>query len=882
MNRAYAMKSDARTLISRIKAIFSRHRQDAEFSDEIREHLDLLTEEYVRRGMPLAEARREAKIRLGSTTQLSERHRDMTGIPFLETLFQDVRYALRMLKKNPGFTAIAVLTLALGIGANAAIFSVVEEVLLRSLPYKNSDRLVDLTEFTSGTNNAGVSFPSYLAWNEQNTVFEETAAYFLISASNDIALGGPSSTERERYSTVTNSFFNILGVQPALGHGFSPENELLGGPKVFLVSDAVWHGLFVGDPHVIGKTYLLDGESFTLVGVMPPGFDFPKGCGVWVPTSTLGTFGLNDRLSHPYHVLSRLRPGVTLAQAQAQIDGIQEHLGKIYPKTDANWHVRAQPLLDEVVGNVRTSLFVLLGAVGFTLLIACSNVANLMLARASTREREFAIRAALGAGRMRLLRQNLTESLLIVCISIVLAVAFAKWGLALIVSSTSFNLPRMEPFHLSLPVLVFLCVVAAFTALLVGLAPGLQASKQESRGVLSEGQRGGTGLQASRLCNGLVVSEVALALILLSGAGLLLRSFAQLIRVNPGFETQHLLTMKIALPSAAYPRFQQTTTFVDRLLQRLRAIPGIQDSAAAQYLPLSGESDFDSFQIVGRPEIYKLSFAGGGGVTLDYFHTLGIPLLRGREFTPADAQNQNTVIINKAMAKKFFSGIDALGQRIGPPGDASKAREIIGVVGDVKSAGLNAPANPETFSPFAGAWYINLIVRANRDPTLVLSAAREQLAALDRGVPMYQVATMDQLISSSIAPQRFNLFLLGLFAALAMILAAIGLFGMLAFSVSRRTREIGVHMALGAQPRDIVCMVLGEGLFFAFIGVAIGVAGALVLTRFLRSLLFEIKPTDPLTFVAVAILLTLVAFAACYIPARRAMRVDPMVALRYE
>ena len=881
------MLSELRRVASRIFQLVSfrrRREQETQFSQELDAHLDLLTEENIRRGMAPTDARHQAHIRLGGTSQLRQTHRELLGLPFAETLGQDLRYSVRMLRRSPGFTAVAVLTLSLAIGANAAIFSIVDMVLLQPLPFKNAGHLVDLTEYDPGkVDTAGVSYPDYLAWKQQNTVFDETAAYFLIRASNDIVLGGPLSTERERYSTVTNSFFTILGVAPALGHGFSPEDEIPGGPKVFLVSDAVWHGLFGGDSSVIGKSYLLDGENFTLAGVMPPGFDFPKGCGVWVPTSTLGTFGVNDRISHPYHVLGRLRKGVSIAQAQAQIESIQRHLGEIYPKTDASWRVRAQPLLDEVVGNVRASLFVLLGAVGFILLIACTNVVNLMLARASVREKEFAIRAALGAGRRRLMRQNLTESLLIVCISIVLAAIIARWGLALVVALTSIQLPRMESFRLSVPVLVFLAIVTALTTFLVGMAPAMQVSQQDPQDALREGPRGGAGRQSQRLRSGLVISEVAVSLVLLCGAGLMLRSFVKLNRVNPGFAPEHLLTMKIALPDGEYPKIEQTSAFLDRLLERLQVLPGVQSVAAATTLPLSGESDWGTFQIVGRsaPDWEHALSADWRGTSAGYFRTLGIPLLHGREFTPEDAKNQNTLVVNEAMAKEFWPNSDPLGKKI-VNRDQANPLEIIGVVGNVKGAGLNVEAKPEMYTIARGMWYAFLVLRTSQEPSGTLSMAREQLAALDKGVPIYQVATMDQLLDRSLAPQRFNLFLLGLFAALALILAAVGLYGVLSFAVSRRIHEIGIRLTLGAQPDQILRLIVRQGMTLVAVGLALGVFASMLLTRLMTSLLYGVSATDPLTFAGVATLLALVALVACYIPARRAMRVDPMAALRYE
>lgn len=802
---------------------------------------------------------------------------------WLEDFIQDLRYGFRQLLQDPFVAAVCILTLALGIGANAAIFSVVDAVLLRSLPFKAADRLVDLTEYRpGGVDSGGVSYPDYLAWKEQNKLFEETAAYFLINASNDIVLGGPSSTERARYSTVTNSFFTILGVQPALGHGFSASDETPGGGKIFLVSDAIWHGVFGGDPRVIGKTYLLDGEDYTLAGVMPPGFDFPRGCGVWVPTSTLGESGLHDRISHAYHVLGRLRPGTNLSQAEAQIETVQERLAKIYPNTDADWHVRAQPLLDEVVGNVRTPLFVLLGAVGFILLIACTNVVNLMLVRASAREREFAIRVSLGAGRARLLRQNLTEAFLIVCISLALGMAVAKWGLALTVALTSVQLPRMESFRVNFPVLAFLCAIAALVTLLVGLVPALQLSQQDPQGALRSGQYGGgTGLPGRRFRGGLVVSQVALALVLLCGAGLLLQSFVRLIRVHPGFRPHHLLTMKIALPSGKYPKSEQTSAYLDRLLERLPAIPGVRSAAAATTLPLSGESDWGTFLIAGRssPDWTKALAASWRGVSVDYFRTLGVPLLRGREFTSADARNQNTAIINEAAAKKFWPGTDPIGQKI-LERDRPTPLEIIGVVANTKGIGLDAEAKAEMYTVPRGLWYAFLLLRTDEEPSRMAPMVREQVAALDRDVPVYQVATMDELLNRSVAPKRFTLFLLALFAALALGLAAVGIYGVLAFSVSRRTHEIGIRLALGAHPRDILRLIVRQGMDLVFLGIVLGIAGAVALTRLMASLLYGVSATDPATFVAVAVLLTFVAVLACYVPARRAMRVDPMAALR--
>lgn len=806
-------------------------------------------------------------------------------VRLLQDSLYDLRLGLRQLFRYPAASAACILTLALGIGANAAIFSVVEAVLLRPLPFKNANRLVDLSEYKSrGVDSSGVSYPDYLAWKEQNTVFEQTAAYFLVKASNDIVLGGPSSTERERYSIVTNSFFNILGVQPARGRGFSASDELPFGEKVFLVSDVLWRSVFGADPRAISNNYLLDGERYTLIGVMPPEFDFPKGCGIWLPTATIGDSGLHDRVSHAYHVLGRLRPGANLSQTETQIEAIQQSLAKAYPTTDADWHVRGQPLLREIVGDVQASLFILLGAVGFILLIACTNVVNLMLARALAREKEFVMRSALGADRARLLRQSLTETFVLVCISAVLAMAFAKSGLQLAVSLTSVHLPRMQSFRMNAPVAAFVSAVAVLATMLAGLAPALQASRPQLQNSLRGGRQGGRlGVRNRRLRGALVVSEVALALLLLSGAGLMLRSFVYLNRVNPGFQTEHLLTMKIALPSGAYPKAEQTRAYLDRLMERLRALPGVQSAAAATTLPFSGESDWGTFLIAdGRiPDWALASAADWRGVSADFFQTLRIPLLHGREFTPADEKNQNTIIINEAIARKFWPGTNPIGRRI-LVGHQAHLLEIIGVAGDVKGSGLNATAKPEMYTPLRGFWYAFLILRTNQEPSTLAFAARQEVTALDRDVPLYQVATMDQLVSSSLATQRFNLFLLVLFGVLALGLAAIGIYGVLAFNVSRRTQEIGIRLALGARPGDVLRLIVGQGMWLVMVGIVLGVAGALALTRLMASLLYGVSATDPATFALVSLLLAIVALLACCVPARRAMRVDPMTALRVE
>jgi putative ABC transport system permease protein len=804
----------------------------------------------------------------------------------LEIFFKDLRYAARMLYKHPGFSGIVVLTLALGIGANTAIFSVVDSVLLQPLPYKDPGRIVLLTEYNTKTNlqNAGVSYPDYVAWAKETQTFQEMGAYWNVSGDGAV-IGGIESTERVGATIASNSFFSILGVTPAAGRSFTPEEERTGAAKVFLMSDGLWRRSLGADRSAIGKSFKIDDENYTLIGILPRGFQFPENCDLWLSTGTLNDHQVADHVSHPFWVLGRLRPGVTLKTAQADIDVIQHKLALAFPGTDANLRVQMKPLLDEFVGNVRKSLLFLSATVGFVLLIACANVVNLLLARASVREREFAVRASLGAGRWRLVQQALTESLLIVCISAVVALIIAKGAVTAIVVMGAGSIPRLESFDLNGTVLAFTAILIVVITLLVGLAPALLGAGINYQESLREGQRGGGGgIHSRRLRGGLVIAEVALTFLLLYGTGLMIKSFVQLNKENPGFNSDNLVAMKITVPGMRYPAPAQRKELLRQVLDKLQSLPGVQNAAATTALPLSGETAWGAINIEGNP---IQDWAGaptieGRGVSHGYFQTMEIPLRRGRLWhSDEDPEADHVVVINEAAAAKFWPGKDPIGQHITELG-RHRVREVIGIVGNVKDFGLSADSEPAMYSPYNWWPSINLVIRSTLNPSDLVNTVRRKVAEVDKDAPLYQVSSLDQLVAHSKVSQRFNMFLLGLFAALALTLATVGIYGVLAFSVSQRKREIGVRLALGAVPGDILQLVVWQGMQMVLVGLILGIVGSFVLTRAMSSLLFRVGGFEFFPFVAVAGLLALVGLVACYFPGQRAMSVDPIVALRYE
>ena len=823
----------------------------------------------------------------------------------------DLRFALRQLLKNPGFTAVAVLTLALGIGANTAIFSVINGLLLKPLPYPQSDRLVTLWERNSkrGLEQERVSGPNYLDWRAQNTVLSELAASPGWEGSEQFNLVLRDYTVKVRGGYTSASLFATLGTKPLLGRTLLPEEDQKGGNRAAVLGYGLWQRHFAGDSNVIGQTLTVDTygrREYTIVGVMPPGFGLPAQCELWLPIGWMGVTLTERRGAHWHNVIARLKPGVTVVQARSELTAIQARLARENPGESIGSEVAVVPLLDQALGrNLRTALFVLWGVVGGVLLIACANVANLMLVRAAARQKEIALRLALGATRWRVTRQLVVESVVLAVIGGALAVLLGSWGLHLFVAVSPSNIPRLNEVALDKTALFFTLAISLITGVLFGLAPAWQFSRPDVNEALKEGTRAASSSTSTgRLRNLLVVAEVALSVILLVGAGLMLQSFARMLSADRGFRPEHLVTAELDFSVSGFTTWVQPTDTrpqvpLHELLERLRALPGVQAvGAGSKLLRRENAPPHETIGIFGRPVLKpedqpKAEFKG---ITPDWLTALGAHLLRGRDFTENDALGRpGAVLINETLAKRFFPGEDPIGQHLKmgarqQPLDATDVRglpiwsEVIGVVSDIKSLHPQPEALPEVYQSY-WQWPMQsptVLVRTTADPATIADAIRRETKAIIPELPPPNIRTMDDLLSDTVAQPRLQTGLLTLFAALALLLAAIGLYGVLAYSVAQRRQEIGVRLALGAQRSNVLFLVIAQGMKLALVGLAVGIIGALVLTRGIRSLLYSVTPTDPLTFASISLLLAAVAFLACWLPAHRATRIDPMEALRYE
>lgn len=859
--------------ISFVFARLIRRRQAAEdLEEEMKAHIELEIDEMIADGMSPQEARYAAQRAFGSIALSKERSREMWGLRSMEILYQDIRFGLRMLVKNPVFTLVAILTLALGIGANSAIFSVINAVLLRPLPYNDAERLVY----------GSMSLPDYQDLKERNQVFDESAVY----ASNLYNLKLAEGSEQILAGQVSPSFFTLLG-KPLLGCTFKEQE---GHERVAVISYRFWQRLYAGDRSAVGKTLNLSGNIFTIIGVMPPQFQFPNAqFEVWLPldsamAKTPGQ-GQNRNL-RIFRVVAHLKPGVTPEQMRANLDEISNELEKQYPQSNTGVRLRFISLTEFMVGNVRTALYVLIGAVGLLLLIACANVANLLLARTTTREREIAIRTALGAGKWRILRQFLTESVLLSVLGGCLGLVLAMWGINLLPKLGATMLPRADSIDIDLTVLLFTIGMSLLTGIIFGTVPVLQISKFNINQSLKEGGKDGLwGGRGRKLRSTIVVAEVALAIIVLIGAGLLIKSFVRILSVDPGFVTDNLLTFNVQL--VKYKEAHQRAAAAMQVVEKVAQLPGVQLAGGGTGMPPNLAQRATRFEIEGIPLDLQSNAAFFIATTPDYFSALGTPLIHGRFFNDGDrAESQKVVIINKRMAQRLFPNENPLGRQMKliNPEQSPEARTIVGVVGDIKYSGMDSESQPTIYTPFTQTPFLwtYVMVRTNSQSEHLTASIHKTLAAIDGDLTAAKIQPMEQVIADTVAQPRFSALLLAIFAGLSLVLAAVGIYGVISYNVAQRTREIGVRMALGARPGDVLKMVLKQGLLLGLLGILIGIPAAIALTRYMASILFEVSATDPATFALIAFVLLAVNMLASLIPARRATRIDPMIALRYE
>ena len=885
-----------RAIFSRILGLFDRDRRDGELQDELQSIVQMHIDENLRSGLSSAEARRQALIKLGGMDQVSEAYREQRGIPIVESLAQDVRFAVRGMRKNPGFTAIALLTLALGIGANTALFSVVNGVLLNPLPYPHPEQLVIVFGKTKQFEHASVSYLNYLDWEKQSHSFSSMAAF----REENFNLTGQDEPERLHGFMVSATFFSTLGVSPILGRTMSQQEDVPGGAPVALIGEGLWKRKFGASPSVLGRTMVLNGTGYAIIGVVPASFHLYGGDNteVYVPIGEWTDPTFRDRtIGMGMGVVARLKPNVTVAQARADMENVARNLAVAYPQADTGLTVGVLRLKDEMVGDIEGTLLILLAAVGFVLLIACTNVANLLLARSTGRSREFAVRSALGASQSRLIRQLLTESTLLGVIGGLLGLLIAANGTKLVLAAVPHAVPRAHEIKIDAHVLVFTLVASVVAGILFGLVPALKLWHTNLQQTLREGGRGTSGTR-QRAQNAFVVVEMAVALVLLVGAGLMIRSLVVLWGVNPGFDPHNVLTFSVTMPPSVTTNPAQTRAAIRQLHDAVRNTPGVQAaSLTGGALPMNGDSEVP-FWLEGQPKPANTSDMNWALFYIaepDYEKAMGFPLLRGRFISENDTKTSvPVVIIDEYLAHKYFPNENPIGKRLNI-GILELQAEIVGVVGHVKHWGLDRDSQqklqaqvyvpitqiPDRFWPLLnrGAY---LMLRSNANPLSLLPALRASVSKVNHEHVIYNVQTFDQIISDSLAERRFAMVLLGLFAGLALLLSTIGIYGVISYLVGQRVPEIGTRMALGAQRKDVLQLILGRGIALAAGGVILGSLLALILTRQMRSMIYGVSAADPFTFAGVALLLMLVATAACYIPARRATQVDPMAALRHE
>jgi putative ABC transport system permease protein len=882
-----------RILISRAASLFTRRRLDADLDEELRAHVDLSTAEHLKCGLSPSDARAAALREFGGVAQTREAYRLQRGLLFPETLAQDLRFASRQLLRDPGFAATTILTLALGIGANTAIFTIVQSVVLAPLPYRQPDRLVMLSETRPGVKELGISYPDFQDWQRNSRSFERMAAL----AWRDYDLTGSGPAEHLDGMEVSSGFFATLGLKLPLGREFSAEEDRPGAAPQVILSDRLWKDRFASSPQIIGKTMLLDGVDYTIVGILPPGFRLWTQADVYTPLGEGEPLYFNDRTIHSIVAIARLEPGLSIDQAQRELGGAQTDLDRFYPAADRTLGVSVVPLKRSIVGDAGGTLLLLLGAVGIVLLIAGTNVANLLLARAAARTREFGIRSALGASSARLMRQLLTESVLLALAGGLAGLGLANVGVRAAAATMLGNLPRSENLSLNFPVLVFAFGISLVIGIVFGLAPALRSSRFDLLRALKSGDRGSTRAHPHTQST-LVIVQMALTLVLLAGSGLLLRTLHDLWSVNPGFSTEHVITFKVGLSPSLTKTASSTRTAYRELLDRIRVVPGVEAADFTNIVPLGGNDNGGPFWVGAHQSTsiqdapHALYFETGP----EYLRTMKIPLVLGRFFTSADnSDSEPVVVIDTVLAHSYFPGKDPVGQTI-TVGHWRAAR-VIGVVGHVRHWGLGDPGtyNPSQiyicFYQLSDAWIpafaraLSIAVRTQLDVASLMPPVESVIFGAGKDQPVYDIHTMEQVASNSMASQRLSMILLGAFAILALLLASVGIYGVTSYSVNQRIQEIGIRMALGASRRNILRLILRSGLQLTVAGLAIGIAVALMLARILASfssLLYGVKASDPLTFLTVSLVLTGAAILACFIPARRAMSIDPMHALRNE